>query len=147
MHKQSLNLGHNWENNMMCRFYTVILQNTVFLIFAAYFSSAVRMQRWAGRVALVTGASEGIGACMARRLVAEGIKVVGVARSVERVQVTTLFLWPEYSATAGNYWPIRYKHKCVRVFKGHYLIKIFAMMLPCGKASKITKLQQRTERR
>ena len=50
------------------------------------------MERWAGRVALVTGASMGIGANAARRLVAEGMKVVGAARSVERVQVTTTLI-------------------------------------------------------
>ncbi|MPD00977.1 Dehydrogenase/reductase SDR family member 11 [Portunus trituberculatus] len=48
------------------------------------------MDRWAGRVALVTGASAGIGASIVRRLVAEGMRVVGAARSVDRVQVTTL---------------------------------------------------------
>ena len=50
----------------------------------------VGMDRWAGRVALVTGASAGIGASIVRRLVAEGMRVVGAARSVDRVQVITL---------------------------------------------------------
>ena len=48
------------------------------------------MDRWAGRVALVTGASAGIGASITRRLVTEGMRVVGAARNVERVQVTTI---------------------------------------------------------
>ena len=45
------------------------------------------MERWAGRVALVTGASVGIGAALVRKLVKHGVKVVGCARSVDKIQV------------------------------------------------------------
>ncbi|CAL4087107.1 unnamed protein product, partial [Meganyctiphanes norvegica] len=44
------------------------------------------MNRWTGRVALVTGASVGIGAAICRTLVAQGMKVVGAARNVHKVQ-------------------------------------------------------------
>ena len=47
------------------------------------------MDRWAGRVALVTGAGSGIDASVARRLVVEGMQVVGADLNVDRVQVTT----------------------------------------------------------
>jgi len=44
------------------------------------------MDRWRGRVALVTGASSGIGAAICRQLVAAGLTVVGAARSYDKVQ-------------------------------------------------------------
>ncbi|XP_059186925.1 dehydrogenase/reductase SDR family member 11-like [Centropristis striata] len=44
------------------------------------------MDRWRGRVALVTGASVGIGAAIAKELVRYGMKVVGCARDVEKIQ-------------------------------------------------------------
>jgi len=45
------------------------------------------MERWKGRVALVTGASVGIGAAVARVLVQHGMKVVGCARNVDKIEV------------------------------------------------------------
>lgn len=46
-----------------------------------------QMDRWKGRVALVTGASVGIGAAIAKALVRHGMKVVGCARTVEKIEV------------------------------------------------------------
>ena len=45
------------------------------------------MERWSGRVALVTGASVGIGAAVARALVQQGMRVVGCARNVDKIEV------------------------------------------------------------
>ena len=46
------------------------------------------MERWAGRVVLVTGASVGIGAAVCRALVKHGMKVVGCSRNVQQIQVS-----------------------------------------------------------
>ena len=48
------------------------------------------MERWSGRVALVTGASSGIGAGIATALVKNGMIVIGVARDVDRIKVSQL---------------------------------------------------------
>lgn len=45
------------------------------------------MERWRDRLALVTGASGGIGAAVARALVQQGLKVVGCARTVSNIEV------------------------------------------------------------
>ncbi|XP_053423962.1 dehydrogenase/reductase SDR family member 11 isoform X4 [Nycticebus coucang] len=44
------------------------------------------MERWRDRLALVTGASGGIGASVARALVQQGLKVVGCARTVGNIE-------------------------------------------------------------
>ncbi|GBN36647.1 Dehydrogenase/reductase SDR family member 11 [Araneus ventricosus] len=44
------------------------------------------MDRWQGRVAVVTGASAGIGAELFRALVRHGMKVVGCARSMDKIK-------------------------------------------------------------
>lgn len=44
------------------------------------------MDRWAGKVALVTGASVGIGAEIAKVLAEKGMKVIAIARRLEKLK-------------------------------------------------------------
>ncbi|KAJ8916022.1 hypothetical protein NQ315_010890, partial [Exocentrus adspersus] len=44
------------------------------------------MDRWVGKVAIVTGASSGFGASIAEGLVRQGLKVVGLARRKDKLE-------------------------------------------------------------
>ncbi|MBI3959482.1 MAG: SDR family NAD(P)-dependent oxidoreductase [Chloroflexi bacterium] len=53
------------------------------------------MQSLSGKVVMITGASSGIGAATARRLAAEGCKLVLAARSAEKLAALTGEIGPQ----------------------------------------------------
>lgn len=61
------------------------------------------MNRWEGRVALVTGASSGIGQAVAEKLASCGLKVAGCARRMDRLES----LATKITKSGGQFMPIQ----------------------------------------
>ena len=72
------------------------------------------MERWNGRVALVTGASVGIGAAICQMLCKNGLKVIGAARRLDKIQQIK---------SSGNF-EYLYPYKC-DVSNEEEIIKMF----------------------
>jgi NADP-dependent 3-hydroxy acid dehydrogenase YdfG len=56
------------------------------------------MEKWQGKVALVTGASAGIGAATAVALANSGVKVAACARRVDKIEVGLQLCDPAFLA-------------------------------------------------
>nr|XP_023022923.1 farnesol dehydrogenase-like [Leptinotarsa decemlineata] len=61
------------------------------------------MDRWIGKVAIITGASSGIGAGIAKKLVEEGMTVVGLARRIDKMEELARTL----SGKRGYLYPVK----------------------------------------
>lgn len=75
------------------------------------------MERWQGRVAVVTGASSGIGASIARTLVSLGMHVVGCARTVEPIQTMAKQLADEKGSLTATRCDVTKEEDVKAVFK------------------------------
>nr|XP_018669275.1 dehydrogenase/reductase SDR family member 11-like isoform X1 [Ciona intestinalis] len=63
-----------------------IISFCLMLYTAFYTKSLIEIDRWIGKLAVVTGASAGIGEAIVKKLVGHGMKVVGCARNEEKLK-------------------------------------------------------------
>lgn len=75
------------------------------------------MERWVGRVALVTGASRGIGAEVMRALVKKGMKVVGCARNIDEIETIAEELKDEKGSVLPIHCDLRNTEEIIAMFK------------------------------
>ncbi|CAD5125490.1 DgyrCDS13702 [Dimorphilus gyrociliatus] len=86
------------------------------------------MEKWEGKVALVTGASKGIGAAICIELVKSGMIVYGIARSVELIQALSDQLKGQKGQLIAKKCDLRVKSQILDVFteieKKHGLVHV-----------------------
>ncbi|XP_031330679.1 farnesol dehydrogenase-like [Photinus pyralis] len=61
------------------------------------------MERWRGKVAVVTGASMGIGAAISEALVNSGLRVIGIARRIEPIEQKAR----QFEGRLGKLYPVK----------------------------------------
>ncbi|KAJ3651598.1 hypothetical protein Zmor_017627 [Zophobas morio] len=75
------------------------------------------MERWKDKIAVVTGASSGIGASVADALVEQGLTVVGLARRVDRIKERSTHLSNKKGKLHGVKVDMRKENEIVDAFK------------------------------
>ena len=68
------------------------------------------MEQWKGRVAIVTGASSGIGREVAKQLALNGMIVIGCARNQSRIEVLSITVDLFYSQCTSVVYDQIYKY-------------------------------------
>lgn len=75
------------------------------------------MARFKGKIALVTGASSGLGAATARRLAAEGAQIFGIGRNSEGLQITARHIQEAGGAMAAAVIDISEAAQCAQAVR------------------------------
>ncbi|KAK7086550.1 Dehydrogenase/reductase SDR member 11 [Halocaridina rubra] len=103
-------IAHIFVSNLLCVRFNRLYSDKIRVGYAVSVSPIEHnilryntMNRWEGRVALVTGASAGIGAAICRQLVQAGMIVIGAARGVDRVEA----LAQELQGQPGKLAPVK----------------------------------------
>ncbi|XP_043269468.1 11-beta-hydroxysteroid dehydrogenase 1A-like [Venturia canescens] len=76
-----------------------------------------KMERWSGKVAIVTGASSGIGAAITEELVKHGVKVVGAARRLQKVRDLAAKLKGQKGSVYAIECDVKKEQDILKVFK------------------------------
>ena len=80
------------------------------------------MDRWKNRIVVVTGASSGIGATICELLSQNGMKVVGCARRIEKLE--------EMKKSLLNFYPYKVSSKRKYIETISHMYKIITFMCP-----------------
>jgi len=105
------------------------------------------MEKWVGKVALVTGASVGIGYAIVDKLVKQGVNVVGCARNIEKLQEIATKLEKESGKFCPFQCDLRKEDEILSMFE--FIIEKFGVLHICinnaGLAHKASMLEGSTD--